>query len=403
MYDRDASFHPGYGLVNNAVMNGDGFGVGWYHRNDAYFKPTDTVSHDGGLNSMVASHGQATQESEWTASSSSPVMNNHDNKERHQIYAQAAMFKDIQPAWNNTNLRELCLATTSNCIMAHVRAASKGTGISQQNCHPFKAGRLLFCHNGRLHQFAQYRRKFLQQIDDAVYENILGNTDSEIVFHLILTNLMATADDKDAPNPLHQKTPFGSKRLVAAVKRTLNQIESFYESMGLGQTEGVYNTCNFSLTDGDTMVVTRYCDKSPEIPPPSLYFAYGTAQSLYHELTHEQAPTSPPSMINMDSYISDSNSNYTSDDSVDESSSQELDDGWAEKWESRRVGLLRTLSRPGKVMEQVNPVTASFIVASNPLTRTHTWHPMPRNSIMWCTRGQHPQMRKLIRRQSMAM
>ena len=26
---RDASFHPGYDESNNAVMNGDGFGLGW--------------------------------------------------------------------------------------------------------------------------------------------------------------------------------------------------------------------------------------------------------------------------------------------------------------------------------------------------------------------------------------
>ena len=27
----DASFHPGYSDTNNHVMNGDGFGIGWYY------------------------------------------------------------------------------------------------------------------------------------------------------------------------------------------------------------------------------------------------------------------------------------------------------------------------------------------------------------------------------------
>ena len=392
---RDASFHPGYSLVNNAVINGDGFGCGWYHHNAAYYKPAD-VAHDGGLTATTVANSQAAPNSN---NNNNSTAEENPNTPKGVVHAQAAIFKDIQPAWNNTNLRELCLATSSNCIMAHVRAASKGTGISQQNCHPFKGGRLLFCHNGRLHQFAQYRRKFLEHIADEVYSNIYGNTDSEIVFHLVLTNLMATADCPEHANPLHQKTPFGAKRLVAAIKRTLNQIEAFYESLGLGQTEGVYNTCNFSITDGDTMVVTRFCDKSPEIPPPSLYFAYGTASSLYRELTHDEAPPPPtPAFQSMDSEVTDDTESVDSGNT----SSVGLEEDWAEKWAERRVGLLNSLSRPGKVMEQVNPVTASFIVASNPLTKTHTWHPMPRNSIMWCTRGKHPEMRKLIRRKSMA-
>lgn len=381
-------------------MNGDGFGVGWYHHNASKYRAAD-VSHDGGLSMPSTS----------TANGQNGSGNGHHHSTPHSpqaitahpahtVHPQASMFKDIQPAWNNTNLRELCLATTSNCIMAHVRAASKGTGISQQNCHPFKAGRLLFCHNGRLHQFAQYRRKFLEHIADEVYNNIHGNTDSEIVFHLILTNLMSTADAKaDNANPLLQKTPFGAKRLVAAVKQTLHQIEKFYDRMGLGDTEGVYNTCNFSLTDGDTMVVTRYCDKSPEVPPPSLYFAYGTAHSLYHELTQEEADMNhlvPPNGSAMRGMESDIN---TDDGESVESGSSQNNEDWAERWAEHRVDLENSLSRPGKVMEQVNSVTASFIVASNPLTKTHTWHPMPRNSIMWCTRGKHPELRKLIKRQ----
>jgi predicted glutamine amidotransferase len=126
---KDASFHPGYGDENNHVMNGDGFGVGWYHTNHAV------------LPNVVANGVTAT-----------PILAKNKNTRL------AAVFKDTQPAWNCLNLRELCLATSSDCIIAHVRAASKFTGISQANCHPFKAGRLLFCHNGRIDSFPRIRR-----------------------------------------------------------------------------------------------------------------------------------------------------------------------------------------------------------------------------------------------------
>ena len=190
---------------------------------------------------------------------------------------------------HNENLREICLATSSNCIMANVRAASKNTGISHPNCHPFKAGRLLFCHNGRIDQFASIRRRFLEQVTDEAFEKVRGTTDSECIFALFLTNL--EEDDFVEGSPYAQTKPFGAKRLVAALKRTLHQIENFLEESGL--TEG-YSTCNFSVTDGDTMVVTRFCDKNPDIPPPSLYFAFGTAKHLYHELTNE---TSHPFLL----------------------------------------------------------------------------------------------------------
>jgi len=59
------------------------------------------------------------------------------------------------------------------------------------------------------------------------------------------------------------------------------------------------------------------------------------------------------------------------------------------------IALLMRESLPGLNYVDVNPEEAAFVVASNPLTKTHTWNPMPRNSIMWCTRGKMPELRLL--------
>lgn len=375
---RDASFHPGADLINNAHMNGDGFGVGWYHTNAA-IRPAPDV------NTSTFSNLFGNSMTEHSSTCTKASSNGHTDIENSACSTKAAVFKDISPAWNNENLREICLATTSNCIMAHVRAASKNTGISHPNCHPFKAGRLLFCHNGRIDQFASIRRRFLEQVTDEAFENIRGTTDSECIFALFLTNL--EEDDYAEGSPYAQTKPFGAKRLVAALKRTLHQIENFLEELGL--TEG-YSTCNFSVTDGDTMVVTRFCDKSPDIPPPSLYFAFGTAKHLYEELTNEKG-----SLFSIPrSSTEESDKEETSSDDSDESGSN------TSNYDEKAIHLERHESRPGKVLVDVDPTKASFIVASNPLTKTHTWHPMPRNSIMWCTRGKHPELRLLRRRSS---
>ena len=342
---KDASFHPEFSNINNHNMNGDGFGVGWYHSNVA------TGPHLG-INVLL--HEQP----------------------------RAAVFKDTQPAWNNVNLKEICMATASNCIIAHVRAASEGSGVSQANCQPFKSGRLLFCHNGRIDSYAKIKRKFINQVSDEMYYTIKGTTDSEVIFALILTHL---SKDGHAESPLHQTTPFGHKRLVAAIKKTLRQIDQTLIQAGV--TEG-FSTCNFSLTDGETVVVTRFCDKSPDVPPPSLYFAYGNTQHLYEELTSDD----PVLYVQQ---LSDSDSEHSGSQGDGSDSENEFIE--------QTVDLNHHLSLPGTIYSDVDPSEASFIVASNPLTKTHTWHPMPKNSVMWCTRGSHPEMRLLKLKNTMSM
>ena len=49
-----------------------------------------------------------------------------------------------------------------------------------------------------------------------------------------------------------------------------------------------YSTFNFALTDGERVVVTRYCDKAPRIPPPSLYYAFLPCSELRTHLLAER-------------------------------------------------------------------------------------------------------------------
>src|SRR5262249_14178276 len=48
-----------------------------------------------------------------------------------------ALFRSIEPAWNNRNLRDLAGHVASGLFFAHIRA-STGTAIQQTNCHPFR-------------------------------------------------------------------------------------------------------------------------------------------------------------------------------------------------------------------------------------------------------------------------
>ena len=100
--------------------------------------------------------------------------------------ATPAVFRSIEPAWNDENLRELSHAVRSPLFFTHVRAAG-GPPIQQTNCHPFRYEKWLFMHNGVISQFALTKRDLTFAVDPSLYTHIHGTTDSEVLFHLALT------------------------------------------------------------------------------------------------------------------------------------------------------------------------------------------------------------------------
>lgn len=96
------------------------------------------------------------------------------------------VFRSVEPAWGDANLRHLAGHIESPLFLAHVRATS-GTAVQQSNCHPFAHGRWLFVHNGLINGFPQVRRDLMLAIDPSLFSNIEGSTDSEVLFHLALT------------------------------------------------------------------------------------------------------------------------------------------------------------------------------------------------------------------------
>ena len=147
---QDALYAPAHSLIDQSLhsrlgaetTNGDGFGVGWYGAGDG-----------------------------------------------------PAMFRSVEPAWNDANLRELAAHVTSPLFFAHIRASS-GTAVQQTNCHPFRHGRWLFMHNGLINDFHAVKRDLVLDVDPSLYPSIEGQTDSEVLFHLALT--LGLEDDPPA-------------------------------------------------------------------------------------------------------------------------------------------------------------------------------------------------------------
>ena len=97
-----------------------------------------------------------------------------------------ALFKSVEPAWNDANLRELAGHVRSGMVFAHVRA-STGTPVQWTNCHPFRYGRWLWMHNGSIAGFHDVKRELMLAVDPSLFPEIAGSTDSETFFFLALT------------------------------------------------------------------------------------------------------------------------------------------------------------------------------------------------------------------------
>jgi glutamine amidotransferase len=100
--------------------------------------------------------------------------------------ATPGVFRSTEPAWNDSNLRELADHVSSPLFFTHIRAAI-GSAVQQTNCHPFRHDHWLFMHNGYINEFATIKRDLILAIDRSLYPEIQGQTDTEALFFLALT------------------------------------------------------------------------------------------------------------------------------------------------------------------------------------------------------------------------
>jgi predicted glutamine amidotransferase len=96
------------------------------------------------------------------------------------------VFRSIEPAWNDQNLRELAGHVSSHLFFAHIRAAI-GSPVQQSNCHPFRHGRWLWMHNGFIGGFPAVKRDLVLAVAEPLFGEIKGGTDTEILFYLALS------------------------------------------------------------------------------------------------------------------------------------------------------------------------------------------------------------------------
>jgi glutamine amidotransferase len=154
-------------------------------------------------------------------------------------------------AWSNRNLARLAQKVSSPLIFAHVRAAT-GASLSEENCHPFNYGALLWMHNGHIANFPKLKRKLQNALNDEIYNFAQGQTDSEWAFALFLQKLSAHAD------LLAPSFPYDT--LKQAMLEVIAQLNAWAREVGVDEP----SLLNFAVTDGYSVVATRYISSSTD-------------------------------------------------------------------------------------------------------------------------------------------
>ena len=198
-------FKPEHSLIDQSLhaadpsstTNGDGFGVGWYGTRDV-----------------------------------------------------PGVYKDIRPAWNDTNLQALAAQIESSTFLAHVRATT-GSPVQRTNCHPFNYRKWLFVHNGLINGYEKVHRDLAYAISPDLYPFIHGSTDSELMFLLALS--------------------FG---MDGDTKSGLARMAGFVEH--LAESRGIENALQMTLgiSDGNSLYAVRYSTE-------------GDSRSLFHSASRD--------------------------------------------------------------------------------------------------------------------
>jgi glutamine amidotransferase len=131
----------------------------------------------------------------------------------------------------------------SETVLAHVRKATQGDK-TVFNCHPFQHGRWVFAHNGDIPRFEELRGALLELVDHRLRRFVMGDTDSEVVFFVFLSELARAAGAGQRPELPHA---------MAALRSTVKRVRERCD--GRPGVDAALLT--LMATDGENLVATQ--------------------------------------------------------------------------------------------------------------------------------------------------
>jgi glutamine amidotransferase len=170
-----------------------------------------------------------------------------------EVDGEPAVYRSNAPIWADRSFVSIAPRVRSATVFAAVRSATPGLPAEESGVPPFASGPYLFAHNGAIRDFrATAMRPLRDALSDASYSGLLGVTDSETIFALLLDRLRETKANPGDADALAEATAETVRRVSTACKEV-----------------GIHASLNLGVTSGKAMVFARY---STEGPGNSLYF-----------------------------------------------------------------------------------------------------------------------------------
>ena len=156
------------------------------------------------------------------------------------------VIKSVDSAVADHLFQHVSGIVTSETVIAHIRKATQGRHTIVDT-HPFQYGQWVFAHNGNIKDFASHRPQILQRIAPRLRNFILGETDSEAFFYLLLSKMQQRCELNRKGYPLED--------LAQASREAISEIESIVGPMTPRDADPPTETfLTFLLTNGKTMI-----------------------------------------------------------------------------------------------------------------------------------------------------
>jgi glutamine amidotransferase len=156
------------------------------------------------------------------------------------------LIRSTQSAIEDNLFKKISGIVTSHTVVAHIRKATKGN-LNILNTHPFQFGPWIFAHNGNIRDFQTTRPRLMQLINPMLQKFLLGETDSEVIFYIILSEIMQIQE-------LEEKIT-EPKIIINCIKNAIQNINKIIGPLK-NQTQGfpTENYLTFVLTNGSFML-----------------------------------------------------------------------------------------------------------------------------------------------------
>lgn len=156
------------------------------------------------------------------------------------------VVKSENAAFDDHIFKRVSGVVSSETVLAHIRKSTLGSH-SILNTHPFQHGRWVFAHNGNVKNWDSHREELRKFVLPELVPYILGETDSEMLFFIMLSELRRNAFS------LNSRIP--AKHIISAcasgLKKVIEKVGPFLAD-DEGPNSETYLT--FILTDGSSIV-----------------------------------------------------------------------------------------------------------------------------------------------------